>query len=35
MINSKTIEIDKGSVQTILEQQGEIFEYIKNGKSTD
>lgn len=33
MINSKTIEIDKNSIQTILEQQGEIFEYIKKGKS--
>jgi transcriptional regulator with XRE-family HTH domain len=32
MINSKTIEIDKDSIQTILEQQGEIFEYIKKGK---
>jgi transcriptional regulator with XRE-family HTH domain len=29
MINSKTIEIDKNSIQTILEQQGKIFEYMK------
>jgi transcriptional regulator with XRE-family HTH domain len=34
MINSKTIEIDKNSIQTILEQQGEIFEYIKKSKFT-
>jgi transcriptional regulator with XRE-family HTH domain len=35
MINSKTIEIDKNSIQTILEQQEGIFEYIKNSKSMD
>ena len=35
MINTKTIEIDKHSIQTILEQQGEIFEYIKISESTD
>ena len=35
MINSKTIKIDKDSIQTILEQQGEIFEYIKKSKEID
>lgn len=33
MINAQSIEIDKNSIQKILEQQGEIFEYIKNEKS--
>jgi transcriptional regulator with XRE-family HTH domain len=35
MISSKTIEIDKDSIQTILEQQREIFEYIKKSKAID
>lgn len=33
MINSKTIEIDKASIQTILEQQRDIFEYVKKSKT--